>query len=112
MVFASAFLLWGREAWHFVNLLQEPVYLLSGLNYPVRTLGLVVACLAAALPLTTGVDALRQILFGDKALGLMPVRYEVLLLAVLAVLLIALAGRCLAVLEKRARREGKLTQKG
>src|SRR5882724_3227194 len=34
MMFASLFLLWGREAWHLVNLLQEPVYLLAGLNFP------------------------------------------------------------------------------
>ena len=36
MMFASLFLLWGREAWHIVNLLQEPVYLLTGTNFPVR----------------------------------------------------------------------------
>ena len=39
MVFASVFLRWGRQALHVVSLLQEPVYLLSGLNFPVRTLG-------------------------------------------------------------------------
>ena len=38
MVFSSAFLLWGREAWHMVNLLQEPIYMLSGMNYPLHTL--------------------------------------------------------------------------
>ena len=37
MMFASLFLLWGREAWHMVNLLQEPVYLLTGTNFPVKT---------------------------------------------------------------------------
>ena len=34
MMFASLFLLWGREAWHLVNLLQEPIYLMSGTNFP------------------------------------------------------------------------------
>ena len=29
----------GREAFHVVSLLQEPVYLLSGLNFPVKVLG-------------------------------------------------------------------------
>src|SRR5262245_15239799 len=33
MMFASLFLLWGREAWHLVNLLQEPVFLLTGQNF-------------------------------------------------------------------------------
>jgi ABC-2 type transport system permease protein len=112
MVFASAFLMWGREAWHIVNLLQEPVYLLSGLYYPVRTLSLPVAVVAAGLPLTTGVDALRQVLFGAKAEALLPLGYEVALLAVLALAFVALAWRCLKVLERKARQEGRLTVRG
>jgi ABC-2 type transport system permease protein len=109
MVFASAFLMWGREAWHTVNLLQEPVYLLSGLNYPVRTLG-PVAYLAAVLPLTVGMDSMRQILFPD-ADGLLDLPWEVGLLAVMGVLFIELARRSLGYLERRAREEGRLTMK-
>jgi ABC-2 type transport system permease protein len=112
MVFASTFLMWGREAWHIVNLLQEPVYLLSGLHYPVRTLGVVVGAVAAILPLTLGVDALRQVLFGDKARGLLPLGWEIGLLAALAVLFILLAMGCLKVLERKARDEGRLTVRG
>jgi ABC-2 type transport system permease protein len=112
MVFASAFLLWGREAWHVVNLLQEPVYLLSGLNYPVRTLGSVLSVLAGALPLTLGVDALRQVLFTEYADGLLPVWLEIVLLAVQSVLFLALAWWSLRHLERRAREEGRLTIRG
>lgn len=111
MVFASAFLMWGREAWHLVNLMQEPVYLLSGINYPVRTLGSVVAVIAAALPLTLGVDALRQLLFGAKAVGLLPLWAEVALLALAALGFLLLASWCLAVLERRARQEGRLASR-
>ncbi len=110
MVFASAFLMWGREAWHIVNLLQEPVYLLSGLNYPVKTLG-AVAYVAAAIPLTLGVDAMRQLLFTD-ANGLLDLAWEVGLLAVMAAAFIELARRSLAVLERRARQLGRLTVRG
>ena len=53
MMFASLFLLWGREAWHLVNLLQEPVYLLSGTNFPVSIFPKAVAVVASAIPLTT-----------------------------------------------------------
>jgi ABC-2 type transport system permease protein len=110
MVFASAFLWWGRQAVHVVSLLQEPVYLLSGLNFPVKTLGTAVASAAAFLPLTAGVDALRQILFPRVAdHGLMPVWMEVALLAGLAVVFIALARYLLALLERKAREEGRLT---
>ncbi len=38
MMFASMFLLFGREGWHLVNLAQEPVFLLSGTFFPVRQL--------------------------------------------------------------------------
>ena len=109
MVFASVFLRWGRQALHVVSLLQEPVYLLSGLNFPVRVLGTGVASAAAVLPLTAGVDALRQILFPAVAQGLLPVWVEALILAGLAAVFIALARWLLARLERQARREGRLT---
>lgn len=110
MLFASVFLLWGRQALHVVSVLQEPVYLLSGLNFPVKILGTSVATTAAALPLTTGVDALRQVLFPDAAgIGLLPVWVEVIILGVMAVLFIALARWSLLRLERRAREEGRLT---
>jgi ABC-2 type transport system permease protein len=129
MIFASVFLMWGREAYHLVNLLQEPVYLLSGVNFPVKVLSSAVASAAAVIPLTLGMDALRQLLFaplteeasgaagggvmlsvaarlGD---GLFPVWLEAVLLAILAVVYIAIAKRCLDLLEYRARIEGRLT---
>lgn len=109
MLFASVFLLWGRQALHVVSLLQEPVYLLSGLNFPVRTLGAGVATAAAALPLTAGIDALRQVLFADAAEGLMPLWAEVALLAAMAAVFIVLARWSLARLARRAREEGRLT---
>lgn len=110
MVFSSAFLWWGRQAVHVVSLLQEPVYLLSGLNFPVKTLGTAAASVAACLPLTAGVDAMRQILFPGKVdHGLMPVEAEIALLAVLALLFIIVARVLLARLERKAREEGRLT---
>jgi len=39
MVLAALFLMWGREAWHLTQLLMEPVYFVSGLNFPVSRLG-------------------------------------------------------------------------
>jgi len=39
MTLSSLFLLYGREAWHMCNALQEPVTFLSGLYFPVRALG-------------------------------------------------------------------------
>lgn len=110
MLFASVFLLWGRQALHVVNVLQEPIYLLSGLNFPVKILGTGIASAAAALPLTTGVDALRQVLFPQATqLGLLPVWIEIILLTIMTVLFIALARFSLRRIERKAREEGKLT---
>jgi ABC-2 type transport system permease protein len=107
MMFASIFLLWGREAWHIVNLPQEPVYLLSGTNFPVSIFPRVVAVAASAIPLTAGMDAMRQVLF--HATGIFDVRLEVAVLAALAAVFLFAAHRCLRYLERRAKEEGKLT---
>jgi ABC-2 type transport system permease protein len=118
MMFASLFLLWGREAWHVVNLLQEPVFLLTGMNFPVRiflNLPVIVVGMALIVPLTAGMDALRQLLFPinyadpERRDGLFPVGYEMLLLAGLAFVFFFAARRLLTVLERRAKQEGKLS---
>jgi ABC-2 type transport system permease protein len=110
MVFASVFLRWGRQALHVVSLLQEPVYVFSGLHFPIRVLGTMASSTTAILPLTIGVDALRQILFPRFAgQGLLPVWVEVILLAAQAVLFIALARYLLNRLERQAREQGRLT---
>jgi ABC-2 type transport system permease protein len=107
MMFASLFLLWGREAWHLVNLLQEPVYLLSGTNFPVAIFPRAVAVVASVIPLTLGTDGMRQVWFRTE--GLFPVGVEAGVLAGLAVVFLVAAHRCLRYLEGRAKREGQLT---
>jgi ABC-2 type transport system permease protein len=107
MLFASVFLLWGREAWHLVSLLQEPVYLLSGTNFPITVLPRAVAVIASAIPLTLGMDAMRQVMF--RKTGLFEVWIELSVLAGLAVVFFCAARRALRYLERRAREEGKLT---
>ena len=113
MMFASVFLLWGREAWHTVNLLQEPVYLMTGMNFPVKVLGAMVhralPAIAMLIPLTGGMDAMRQVLF--RAPGFLSVEYEIAILAGLGGVFLLLARRTLAVLERKAREEGTLTVK-
>jgi ABC-2 type transport system permease protein len=108
MTFASIFLLWGREAWHIVNLLQEPVYLLTGTNFPVMAIfPRAVAVAASVIPLTAGMDAMRQVLF--RTPGILGVGEELALLAGLTVVFVLVAHRCLRYLERRAKEEGKLT---
>jgi ABC-2 type transport system permease protein len=111
MMFASIFLAAGREAWHFVTLLQEPVYLLSGMYFPVKSLGFWAATVASLIPLTLGLDAMRQLLFPGGANGFLPVLTELGLLGVFSVLFIAGAWAALRKLESIGRREGRLIER-
>ena len=114
MLLSSLFLLFGREAWHLSNLLQEPVSLVSGFYFPVRALGQVVAAAASILPITLGLDAMRQLLFPAmlENLRFLPPTVELGILAGLAVLFLFLAHHALAYFETLARREGRLTVRG
>jgi ABC-2 type transport system permease protein len=77
MMFASVFLASGREAWHISNLLQEPIYLASGFYFPVTAMGPIVAYAASVIPLTLGLDAMRQLLFmSDPKFVFLPVWTE------------------------------------
>ncbi len=111
MVLASLFLMWGREAWHLTQLLVEPVYFVSGLNFPVASLGRIGMLAVATIPLATGLDAMRQLAFAG-GLGpppLLPPEAEAGILAVMTVAFVLLARFALRSLEERARREGRLT---
>ncbi len=112
MLFASLFLLFGREAWHISNLLQEPIYLVSGFYFPVKALGFWIAAAASLIPLTLGLDAMRQLLFpGHPTFGFLSVKIEIGVLAGLALIFIVLSKFALDYLEKLARQQGRLTER-
>jgi ABC-2 type transport system permease protein len=111
MMFSSLFLLLNREAWHLSNLAQEPVYLFSGFYFPVKSLDFWIALGASIIPLTLGLDALRQLVFADgAAIGFLPVPVELAGLAVLSVVFVVGSRRMLAHMEKLAILEGRLTE--
>lgn len=117
MMFSSLYLLVGRSGWHLSNLMQEPIFLASGFYFPVSafpkalgTPGYWVAVGASVIPVTLGLDALRQLLFSPgSGEWFLPPDQEFLILLVLAVGFIFLAHRSLAYMEMLARREGRLT---
>jgi ABC-2 type transport system permease protein len=112
MLFASLFLLFGRDAWQVVSMLQEPVYFVSGFYFPVRSFGFALALAASILPLTLGMDAMRQLVFaGGPSLGFLSVRLEIGLLAALAVGFVGAAKYWLGYMERRAVAEGTLTDR-
>jgi ABC-2 type transport system permease protein len=114
MVLASLFLLWGREAWHLANLFEEPVYFVSGLNFPVARLGLLGAVAIATIPLAVGLDAMRQLAFVDAQVvaGTPPPAVEALILVAMTAAFLVAARIMLRVMERLARREGRLTVRG
>jgi ABC-2 type transport system permease protein len=112
MMGASLFLMYGRQAWHTSMLLQEPVYLFTGLYFPVRALGYTVALGATIVPLTTGLDGLRQLsLSGGVAHGFMPVDVEIAIAFGLTLLFFWTASKFLRLMERLAKRDGRLTLK-
>jgi len=113
MVLASLFVMWGREVWHMNQLLQEPIYFVSGVNFPVNRLGYLGALAIAVIPLAVGLDALRQLAFDAPAgTSLLPPATEALLLAGMVVVFLVVARIMLRVMERMARSEGRLSVRG
>lgn len=110
MMLASLFVMWGREAFHLTQLMTEPVYFVSGLNFPVGRLGFIGALAIALIPLAVGLDAMRQLAFVSTGPTGTPAPWiESLILVVMTVFFIGLARWLLHSMEERARREGRLT---
>ncbi len=111
MMLASLFLLLGREAWHLSNLAQEPVFLLAGFYFPVKSFNFWIAAAASLIPLTLGLDAMRQLVFPSGAtLGFLSVQVEIGILVILCIVFLVAARMLLAYMERKAIQEGRLTE--
>ncbi len=111
MMTSSIFLLLSREAWHIANLAQEPIYLFSGFYFPIKNFSFWVAAGASLIPLTLGLDAMRQLVFASGAgLGFLSVEIELAILVALCVIFLGGARWLLSVVEKLAVQEGRLTE--
>lgn len=111
MMSASIFLLLSREAWHLSSLATEPIYLVSGMYFPIKNLGFWTAAAASFIPLTLGLDAMRQLVFASgPSLGFLSVEIELLILIALSIIFLVGARLLLSTIEKLAVREGRLTE--
>jgi ABC-2 type transport system permease protein len=110
MLFASIFMLYGREAWNTANLLQEPVYFLSGAYFPRIYAPVVPFALQAAgslIPMTIGLDAIRRLAInGESIVAVWP---HILALIACTLILFPLARRALNYMESLGKKEGRLT---
>jgi len=107
MLFASLFLLYGREAWHTASLLQEPVHFLSGFYFPVRYLPFLIQLVASAIPITFGLDGIRRVIISGESL--VDVSFHVVALTVFIAILMPLSKFALSLMENLGKREGRLT---
>jgi len=111
MMTASIYLLLSREAWHLSNLAQEPIFLISGFYFPVKDFPAWVPVIGSIIPLTLGMDAMRQLAFASgPSLGWLSVKIELIGLAVLSVLFLVASRFLLDYMERLAMREGRLTE--
>ena len=111
MMLASLFLMWGREAFHLTQLLMEPVYFVSGLNFPVARLGFLGALALGTIPLAVGLDAMRQLAFvgASVPIGTPSPAVEALILVAMTFVFLGAARLMLRILERMARQEGRLS---
>lgn len=109
MMFASLFLLYGREAWHTANLLQEPVQFLSGTYYPTSSpvVPYLVQLLSSLIPLTFGLDGIRRVVILGE--GIMNIWPNIVALVVFTLILLPLAKFALSYMENLGKKEGRLT---
>ena len=111
MMSASLFLLLSREADHLAQLATEPVYLVSGFYFPIKSFNFWIAAAASIIPLTLGLDAMRQLVFASGAtLGFLSVGTELSILAGLCIAFLLGARALLGYMERLAIREGRLTE--
>ncbi|MBF6614826.1 MAG: ABC transporter permease [Chloroflexi bacterium] len=113
MLLSSVFLMWGREAWQVSLGLQEPVFFLSGMNFPLnKLLTTPIAALtivSAIIPVSFGLDAIRQLLFPGQIVGVLSWQLELLVLVGLGIVFVAGAYLMLRRMEWLAKVEARLS---
>lgn len=117
MLLSSVFLMWGREAWQVSLALQEPVFFTAGLNFPLSklfstvsgTFAVGIVFVSAAIPISFGLDAMRQLLFPGQIEGVLPPGVELVILAVMGVIFLTAAYLMLKRMEKLAKVEARLS---
>jgi ABC-2 type transport system permease protein len=109
MALSSLFLKFGRNAEQGISSLMEPVFLVSGAYFPVRALGVGAAVAGSLVPMTLGMDALRQVLLAGDAFELLSWPVEVVLLSLYTVVVMLIARWALQRMEYAAKVTGRLT---
>ncbi len=111
MMMSSLFFLAGRGIYYGMQIFAEPIFFLGGFYFPVRQLGMITATAAATIiPVTLGLDALRQTMLGvkDARLILFSPETELMWLLAMGAVFVYISIILLGKMETLGRREGKL----
>ena len=110
MAASSIYFLMGRAGIKLNLLATEPIFLLGGFYFPVAKLGPVLATIGCIVPLTLGLDAVRQLSLKDAyQLGFLSVGTETAILAAMTVVFTAASVWLMGWMEDRGKRLGTMT---
>ncbi|MGQ9479457.1 MAG: ABC transporter permease [Thermoproteota archaeon] len=109
MCFASLFLKLGRSGWRLTALMEEPVMFLSGQYYPIKVLPVILQAVASLIPITIGIDGVRQSLI--LGASLFDLRIHLALLSVIGVSMFLLSYNVLKWMERKGKEDGSLTMR-
>ncbi|HLW01012.1 MAG TPA: ABC transporter permease [Ktedonobacterales bacterium] len=113
MILSSLFLMWGREGWQIALSLTEPVQFLSGMNFPLsglfNSIPGVLTIFSAVIPVSFGLDALRQLLFPGQIIGVLPPGVELAILGGMGAVFLVAAYVMLRHMERLAKVEARLS---
>jgi ABC-2 type transport system permease protein len=105
--------MWGREAWQVSLAFQEPVFFLTGMNFPLSKLFAtpvgIFSIISAAIPISFGLDALRQLLFPGQLQGVFSPLVEMIILLAMGILFTIAAYFLLKRMEWLAKVEARLS---
>jgi ABC-2 type transport system permease protein len=110
MAASSVYFLVGRLGLKLNMILMEPVYFLSGLFFPVNKFARPLLLIAAAIPLTLGLDGVRQLLLPrGLGIGFLSPYAEASILAAMTVVFTIGAVRLMRRLEAKGKRDGTMS---
>ena len=110
MAASSIYFMVGRLGLKLNMILMEPIYLLSGLFFPVNKFGPVMLLVAALIPLTLGLDGIRQLMIVQQQnIGFLSPASEAAILLAMTVAFTIGAERLMTRLEQKGKRDGTMT---
>ena len=109
MAMSSVFLKAGRAFEYYLGLTEEPVQFFTGSYFPIFSQNILLAIFGSLIPLTLGIDGLRQVLVEGEYFTLLNWRYEALIMVIYWFIALKFAKFSLEWMEKLAREKGTLT---